>query len=697
MYETETPEVEAAEGEDPRVEKLEKARGYLRQILDREGKFKSGWWKRAEDSEKQYGQYCSGNEQKYSAVYNILYSNTEVLLPSLYSATAKPDVRARFKDAKLKPIPEVIERFLALLTDSAAPGEESFDEAVKDSVLSSLTAATGCLRLRHYENLPFPLQVESVPYKNIIWSNAKKWSRVSWVAFKHELTREEFQSQLGLPDEEMTLNYKSVSNSQDKDSTDCVLYELWHKPSQTVWFLSEDWRDVYIRDVPDPLKLTGFFPTPGLLMLTLKPGNLEPVPLYWYYRNQAEELDRISVRLNKVLSAIKVRGAYNSMLSNDMEKILADTEMENGLVPAGESLALTQGGGFDKQIWMLPLDKLIQVAESLYRAREAAKQVIYELTGISDIIRGSNVASETATATTTKDKWGTLRLRKMQTVVADYVRDMFRLAVDAGTSVVPAETWKRLVQLPIPTAEEQAIARQTLEFKAQQAQMLQAQMPPPAPGQPPPQPPQPDPALVAQAQGPSMEEILQQMASDVNRTYTINIQTSSTVDLDTAQDKGEVSEFMNAVGQMAPVFQQLMPLGPSGLEAVKSLLAAVCKRYKFGIPIVDIIESIQPPPPPQPPPPDPRIAADVEMTKMEMQGKQQEQQVKLQLAQIALQEAQAEFQLRQQEHAFKLQELSKKMELMEAQHKQALLTAMMKPATIPAKPGPANAPVRRKM
>jgi hypothetical protein len=697
MYETETPAVESAEGEDPRVEKLEKARRFLRQILDRETKFKSGWWKRAEDSEKQYGQYVSGNEQKYSSVYNILYSNTEVLLPSLYSATAKPDVRARFKDANLKPIPDVIERFLALLTDSAAPGEESFDEAVKDSVLSSLTAATGCLRLRHYEADPFPLRVESVAYKNIIWSNAKKWARVSWVAFKHELTKEEFQTQLDLSDEEMAVNYKSVSNTSDKDSTDCVLYEFWHKPSQTVWFLSEDWQDCYIRDDADPLKLSGFFPTPGLLMLTLKPGNLEPIPLYWYYRNQAEELDRISTRLNKVLSAIKVRGAYNSMLSIDMEKILSDTEMENGLVPAGESLALAQGGGFDKQIWLLPLEKLIQVAESLYRAREAAKQVIYELTGISDIIRGSNVASETATATNTKDKWGTLRLRKMQTVVADYVRDMFRLAVDAGTSVVPAETWKRLVQLPIPTAQEQAVAQQTLQFKQQQAQEMQAQMPPPAPGAPPPQIPPPDPALVAQAQGPSMEQILQQMASDVNRTYTINIQTSSTVDLDTAQDKGEVSEFMNALGQMSPVFQQLMPLGPSGLEAVKSLLAAVCKRYKFGIPIVDIIESIKPPPPPQPPPPDPRIAADVEMTKMEMQGKVQENQVKLQLANIELQKAQAEFQLKQQEHAFKLQELEKKMALMSAQHEQAMLTALTKPATIPAKPGPSNAPLRRKM
>ena len=71
-------------------------------------------------------------------------------------------------------------------------------------------------------------------------------------------------------------------------------------------------------------------------MLTLKPGELEPIPLYWYYQNQAEELNRVTYRLNKVLSAIRVRGAYNNLLSDDLQKILADTETENALVPAGK-------------------------------------------------------------------------------------------------------------------------------------------------------------------------------------------------------------------------------------------------------------------------------------------------------------------------------------------------------------------------
>lgn len=704
-------EAEAPEAEAPSAELVEKAKRYLSAVKEREHYFKTTWWKRADDSQKLYSQPSDQEGERYKSVYNILYSNTEVLLPSLYSATAKPDVRARFKDIKLKPIPEVIERFLTLFTDSAPPGGESFDSAVKDSVLSALTAAMGCVRLRLYEEREFPLQVQSVGYKNLIWGPAKKWARTPWVAFKHELTREEFAKQFNLSKEELASGYKSVSDDNASgEKSSCVVYEFWHKASREVFFLSEDWTDTLVLHTPDPLELRGFYPTPGPLMLTLKPNQLEPIPLYWFYQNQAEELNRITVRLNKVLSAIRVRGGYNSLMGEDFARILSDTELENALIPAADSAGLAQNGGFERNVWLLPIDKLIAVATQLYQAREAIKQVIYELTGISDIIRGSNVASETATATSTKDKWGTLRLRKMQTVVADYIRDVFRLAVDAGSQKLPADLWKRLVQLPIPTEQEQSLARQELQFRQQQAQerqMLAQQAQ--AMGQPPqeiPPPPQPDPAMQAAAQGPNMEEILARISSDVDRTFTINIQTSSTVDLDTAQDKSEVSEFMNSMGQMLAGLQPLMALGPTGLEAAKALLIAVCQRYKFGIPIVDILEQLQPPPPPPPPPPDPKAQAELQMLQMEAQNKERENAQKAQLDQAELegklrlmQAEQAmqeqEMRLKEREFALREREMLRKEELAQAQHQRALLTAAMPPATVPAKPGARNAPVRR--
>jgi hypothetical protein len=268
----------------------------------------------------------------------------------------------------------------------------------------------------------------------------------------------------------------------------------------------------------------------------------------------------------------------------------------------------------------------MKVANQLYQARESIKQVIYEITGISDIIRGSSVASETATAQDLKNKWGTVRLREMQTLVADYARDLFRMSVDCGADHIPAEKWKDITQLDIPTAKEQAIAKQQLAYMQQQAQAAQSM--PPMQGQPPAPPPaQPDPALLAAAQSPTIESLLEQIKSDMHRAFVVNIQTSSTIDLDTAQDKSDVAEFMQALSQLLPGLQGLGGMGPSGFEAAKAILLAVCQRYKFGLSIADVLEKLTAPPPPAPegkagpaapPPPNP---AEEQAKTVEAQGK----------------------------------------------------------------------------
>lgn len=578
----------------------------------REGEFEKGWWKTAKIADDLYSADTK-NSHSEEAVYNILYSNTEVLLPSLYSATPKPDIRSRFKGIDLKPIPEIIERFLIVASDPGHPGTDSLDAALSDAVLSALVPALGYVRIRYVESAAFPLIFESGRYNTIIWGKASRWAKVPWVAFKHPMKREQLFKQFEISSDDQVTKYIPSSESEE-ERDDCCVYEVWDKETRKVYFLSEEWEGKLVKVSDDPLGLVGFYPTPGLLLLTSKPGRLQPVPLYKYYQNQAEELNRVSTRLNKVLSAIKVRGAYNPLLGPDLSKMLSDESMENEFVPAGEAALLAQSGGFDKHIWMLPIERLIVVAQELYKAREAIKQVIYELTGISDIIRGSSVASETATAQDLKAKWGTVRLRKMQKIVADYARDLFRMAVDCGADHIPPEIWKSITQTQLPTQQEKLVAQQQLQYMQASAQQMQ-QM-----GQP---PPPPDPKLLAAAQSPTMEEILAKIKIDATRTFVINVQTASTIDLDSSQDKGEVSEYMNAMGQLMSAAQPLMSLGPTGIEALKAMLAAVSQRYKFGLDISDVIKAIkyEPPPPEKPAGPPPPSPEELAVVKQEAEFK----------------------------------------------------------------------------
>lgn len=580
----------------------DKAAQLLGEIQAREKEFESGWWKKAENAENIYASDLKTRHED-EVPYNILYSNTEVLLPALYSATPKPDIRPRFKGMDVKPIPEMLSRFLTVAADPASPGSDSFDAAMADAVLAALVPGLGYVRIRLIESRAFPIVFESGSYRSLIWPKGSRWSKLPWIAFKHSMKKTQLGQQFEFDDAELAENFTPSSDNPD-EKDDCTVYEVWHKASRTVLFLSDEWREKLLKETPDPLELENFFPTPGPLLLTQKPGKLAPVPLYNYYRNQAEELNRVSVRLNKVLSAIRVRGAYNGLLGDDLKRILASDELENELVPAAEAGLLAQSGGFDKHIWLLPIEKLITVAQELYKAREAIKQVIYELTGISDIIRGSSVASETATAQDLKNKWGTVRLRKMQTLVGNYARDLFRMTIDVGTSRVPAEKWQAIVQMPgLITQAARTIARQQVDYSTQQGL-------------------QPDQKYIQQLQGPTLEELLKRVASDQQRTFVVNIQTSSTVDLDTAQDKSEVQEFMTAMGQLLAGLQPLGALGASGMEAAKAILIAVCQRYKFGLDVADVIAKIEPTPPgnPQGQPQDSGKAALLEAeTKLRME------------------------------------------------------------------------------
>ena len=167
--------------------------------------------------------------------------------------------------------------------------------------------------------------------------------------------------------------------------------------------------------------------------------------LYTMYENQALELNRITMRLNKVIEAIKVRGVYDGNLGEELNNLM--DEEDATFLPTDKSTFMGESGGFEKQIWMLPIEKLMATAQQLFVAREQCKQVIYEITGISDILRGSSAASETLGAQKIKEAWGSMRLKNLQKDVQVYVRDSLRIMLDIAVQNLPIWYWQKVTGL----------------------------------------------------------------------------------------------------------------------------------------------------------------------------------------------------------------------------------------------------------
>lgn len=572
-------------------------------------------------------------DEEKEVPFNILFSNTETLMPALYSQAPRPIVNRRFRDEDPmgKAVSDAGRRMLEYLTDTNMEGYETFHEVMHAVNQDALLPGRGWSVVKydaefktleeprppqqHDDDPPGPPSQEPAEYadhetvcvESIVWDRvymgyAKKWHKVPWVAYEYHLTKEEVASLVG-PDMAVKLKY-SADHREDaseegtdedqttgKRKTACV-YQIWDKAGgKKIKYVSPNHKEDVLKTEDDPLQLTGFFNCPRPLRFIEKSWSLVPTSPYRPYKNQAKELNRLTQRINHVAEAIKARGVYDGALGTTLQQLLNLDDA--GLVPADSAASLATEKGFQNAIWFMPLEQLIQTLVQLYTAREACKQVIYEITGISDILRGATKASETLGAQEMKAKFGGLRIKHMQAEVQRYARDLLRMMLELAGTKFSEETWAAVTGLPF------LLEKKYLELTAL-AQTIQQQLamaPPPMPGQP------PDPRLMqlqqiqAELQKPKWSDVLGLLRNDLMRSYRIDIETNSTIEADATEDKKDMTELFTALSQ---IMAQLAPLVIEGVlpfEAAQAILLAVSRRMKWGTEIEDYIKQMKPPQP----------------------------------------------------------------------------------------------------
>lgn len=600
-------------------------------------------------------------QKKAEYQFNILYSNTETLAPALFNSTPRPVVKRRFDDADPMGLLacKLAERSISYLLDTNDPTYSEFDELMQSAVHEALLPGRGVTRFTYeaeFEEVPPVAEGEAtgekvssetvcgneVPWDRFLHGYAKKWKDVPWVAYEHQMDRHELKRNFG---DELAARVELTRTSEDEsdDKTGwgsrkedakgldlaCV-YEIWDKQTKQVIFICSGYKPGPLKQVEDPLGLSGFFNCPRPLSFFRRVTTLTPKALYEMYEEQAKELNAVTVRINKIVRALKVRGFYDGTLEGLDRLMEAD---DNTLIPAENTAAMLQGQTLDRAIWLFPLEKLISVLQQLYVQRNQVKQTIYEITGIADIMRGSSQASETLGAQEIKNQWGTLRLKRAQREVARYARDCLRIMAEIAVKKLQPTTLKAMTELPFPTAEEKA----KVQSVAAQAQVMGQQLPP---------------EMQSILQQPSLDEILQLLRDDLQRKFRIDIETNSTVDLEATEDKKEIGEFLNAMAQFMNGVAPVVESGAMPFEAAKAILMGVVRKYRFGTDVEDQLSQMQAPQKPEEgEDPAKKAAAEAAIAK----------------SQADIQIMQMELELKREEHRMKMEEMRMKHELMLAQ------------------------------
>lgn len=541
-----------------------------------------------------------------STPFNILFSNTETMFPALYSAVPRPVVQRRYKDDDQVGFAAAAagQRMLEFQLDQNVEGYESFNDGMKATVLDALLPGRGVSAIHYdYEAKDDTLKsqlicLDSKSWNRVYFGYAKKWSKTPWVAFELLVDKDEAATLFG--DKAKRMRYDTDAEDEEnehgsKKNADernlgeqklARIYQIWVKKDRKVICVSQSYPWGMLKEGDDALGLSGFYPIPKPLTFVEKTDDPTPTALYLLYENQARELNRITTRINKLVEAAKARGIYDASMGDDIAKLM-DAE-ENELVATSNDAGTFSDKGVSSSVWFMPLEQIQKTLQQLYVAREQAKQVIYEILGISDILRGSSKASETLGAQQIKNQWGSLRLKPKQAEVQRYARDMLRLILEIAAKHFNEDQWAEMTGLPYLTqmqanqlAQTGAKLKQAAMAGDQNAAMQYRQM-------------------VEQAkQTVTWAAVLETLQNDLQRAYKIDIETNSTVEPEAVEDQKNVTELMTALGQYLQSVAPLVVNGTMPFEVAQAMMLAICRRFRFGSEIEEFIRKMKPPAPPQ--------------------------------------------------------------------------------------------------
>ena len=608
-------------------------------------KNEEAWRKAAGEARDRY----RGDKESQGKKFNILYANTQITLPAIYNSTPIPDVRRRFGDADPagKVAAQVLERSLSYSFDAY-----DFGGNMRAAVFDSVLAGRGVLRVRYepsFEETEEEQQeeaeeyaaeaaqpaaprlvfqkvcIEHVNWQDFIIGPGRKWEEVPWIGFEHRLTRDELEDRFGDIGATMPLDIITddarARNSDPRDVPDVfkrgTVYEIWDKEEREVLFVAPSLPSKILKRVDDPLGLQDFWPMPRPIYDVVDSGSLVPIVPYSLYKDQADELDHVTRRIDKLVEQCRYRGIYAS----DIEEFANIARAQDGeFVPIQNAMQFAERG-LDKAIWPVPIETLVSVIMQLMQHREALKATIYEITGLSDIVRGASVASETATAQQIKAQFGSIRIQDRQAEVQRMARDAVRLMAELIGEKFEPETLSLMTGVDLPQAQQKMMAQQ-VAMMAQQA------------GQP--VPPEIEQVLTV----PSWDDVLQVLRSDAMRGYRVDIETDSTVQADVARLKTNAAEFVQGFGGFIQAVGPAVQAGAMPMDVVADLLTAFARNFKLGRQAEDALERMgkmaAQPAPQQNQGAAAEAQAEQQRVAMEMQAKQAEAQAKAQLDQEKL-------------------------------------------------------------
>ena len=543
-----------------------------------------------EDGDKITRRYLDKRDEwgKEESRINLFWSSMKVLLSLLYARPPKASVARSFLDSaddQARVAGVIVQR---ILNRSFDDNVSNWDSALRQCIEDWLVVGMGQAWLRYAvetEESVLPAEIdpmtgeelvaeqvveriidETAPIDYIYWkdffySPARVWEEVRWVARRVYMTRDQlikrFGEEIGKVVPLFSSTPKDVNAQTPKHDPWArgEVFEIWCKEDKKVYWYAKGC-EVILDVKDDPLELDDFFPCPKPLAANVTSSNFMPRADYIFAQDQFQELDEINTRITWLTRAAKVIGLYDK--NNDGIQRMFNQAAENQLIPVDNWAMFAESGGIKGKVDWVPIDQVVNAINQLRVYRQDKTVQIYEVLGISDVMRGSSKASETATAQQIKAQFGSTRIQLSQFYIAEWITNLLRIKAE-----IISKHW-----------QPETIAMRSNIMRTPDAQFA----------------------------APAIQLVKDERLAE----YRISVEADSLAAMDWAQERDSAVQFMQGMGafvaQIGPMIQAVPGSSPYFLK----LLQWAVSKFKVSSEIESVLDQAlaqlqaNPPQPPQP-------------------------------------------------------------------------------------------------
>jgi len=555
----------------------------------------------AEDAFEAWNTHCDNIDRLFASLerlgrtgrdkeFQMFWANCEVLKPSIYAKAPVPVVVPKFKDQRpvYQAASEVMERCTKVAFDLARINDLML--LVRDDLSMTSRGVAWC-RYESGRGNGYDHEKVCIDFKNrrdFLHSISRNWREVTWVAGASYLTRGEARKRFKETSDDayQKAEYKVDKESKAVGGADnrerAKFWEIWDKKARRVVWVAEGCEDILDEDDAH-LDLQNYFPCPKPAYGTVQRGSLIPVPDVMQYRDQLDEINLLTGRIHALSDALEVKGFYpagGAEIAEAVQMAISTKTPGRMLVPISNWAAF--GGSKEVIIW-LPIEAIATTITALVALRKQVIEDIYQIMGLSDIMRGATDPNETLGAQQLKTQYGSTRIRDKQQEMVRLARDLVEICSEIITEDFQSQTIVEMSQTQLPTIAMQQKKAQQLMQGIQQGQQLVTQ--------------QQDPAQAQQMQGmiqqatmqlqrmqeePTIEQVMKFLRDNRAKSFVLDIETDSTILQDEQAEKQSRNEFTQVLGALLPQLSQMIQGEPKTAEFCGEILKFATAPYRAG-------------------------------------------------------------------------------------------------------------------